>query len=127
MSADYDLFSRPFDSPFETLNAHRNEFSDEFVKWLKTNLHVFGEFCARAKAIRKRGRQYYGAKTILEVIRFESDIRSDEEFKVNNNYTPYLARLCMMVYPETNGLFATRVTKKVFQNQSLANADEIAV
>lgn len=120
---DTNLFNysyrRGLDFPLDILEANRGQFTDAFCEWLPTNLHIFSEFCARAKAIRKRGRKHYGAKTIVEVIRFETDLRSspDESFKCNNNYTAYLARLCMMAYTETDGLFETREAKKVYENE----------
>lgn len=108
------------DFPMNLVAENRGMFTDEFVKWLPENLHIFSEFCARAVAIRRRGREHYGAKTIFEVIRFETDFRSkpDESFKCNNNFTAYLARLCMIAYPETNEMFETRIVKKVYQNES---------
>lgn len=53
-----------------------------------------------------------GAKAIWERVRWETRIRekrSDAEcFRLNNNYTPYMARLFIQRHPEFDGLFATR-------------------
>ena len=111
---------RGLDFPLNIVADNRGLFTDDFVEWLPKNLHIFAEFCARARAIRKRGRKHYGAKTIVEVIRFETDLRSspDESFKCNNNYTAYLARLCMMAYTETDALFETREAKNFYETES---------
>jgi hypothetical protein len=101
------------------IEQNRGQFTDAFVDWIKVNYHVFGQFCKHAKALIKAGRKHYGAKTIIELVRYHTDIRQkgDEAFKVNNNYTSYLARLCMLVYPETDGLFDLRTVKKPYQNK----------
>ena len=48
-----------------------------------------------------KGRTHYGAKTIVEVLRYETDLRDSEQtFKLNNNYTSGLARLFMSEHGE---------------------------
>ena len=56
------------------------------------------------------GMEHYGAKAIMEVVRFHHTIGSTaaEPFKVNNNFTAYYARKFMALYPECKGFFETR-------------------
>jgi hypothetical protein len=123
--AEHNLFNYAprdvLDFPLNIVEDNKGMFTTDFIAWIPKNLHVFGEFCSRALAIKKSGRTHYGAKTIAEVIRFNTDIRSkpDESFKMNNNYTAYLARLCMLAYPQTNGMFELRETKKVYEKEGV--------
>jgi len=107
------------DFPMNIVEEHRGEFTDAFVAWLPKNLHIFGEFCEIALKLRRRGVKHYGAGSIAEVIRYHTLLRSNPEgvdFKLNNNYRAYLSRLCMMAYAETEGMFETRTTKKIYEN-----------
>ena len=108
---------RYLDFPLNLVEDNKGMFTEAFLAWIPHNLHIFGEFCVRAIAIKKSGRKHYGAQTIAEVIRFNTDLHSkpDESFKLNNNHIAYLARLCMLAYPDTDGLFETRETKAVYK------------
>lgn len=108
------------DFPLNLLAENRGLFTDDFAAWLPKNLHIFAEFCKIARDVRRRGVKHYGAGSIAEIIRYHTILHGKPEeketFKLNNNYRAYLARLCMIAYPETDGLFETREAKKVYQN-----------
>jgi len=54
---------------------------------------------------------HYGARGIVEVLRFHTLIKGkDPTFKINNNMTPLLARISMAMFPRLNGFFETRGT-----------------
>jgi hypothetical protein len=58
-----------------------------------------------------RGRGKIGIKMLFEVLRWNyymttSDPNSD--FKINNNYAPYYARLILERHPEWDGIFELR-------------------
>ena len=72
--------------------------------WLK-----FEEYALR---LINRGTKHYGAKAIFEVIRYHTKINTNEEFKINNNYTAYYARKFHKQYPQYDGFFETRKIKK---------------
>jgi tRNA U38,U39,U40 pseudouridine synthase TruA len=56
----------------------------------------------------RAGRTHYGARAIVELIRFETTVRQRGEFKINNNLTPALARWAMRTSPQLEGFFQTR-------------------
>jgi len=54
-------------------------------------------------------REHYGAKAIIEAIRFNEYLdKGPDSFKVNNNHAPYLAREFMHMHPQYDGFFETR-------------------
>jgi len=59
----------------------------------------------------RRGFRHYGAKSIFERIRWETDEADGDgvsTFKINNNYTAWYARQFMESHPAFEGFFRTR-------------------
>lgn len=88
-----------------------------FAAWIDSpaGRYVEAEVVRRARELRARGREHYGVKAILEVVRFHmptpdpgSRRAADEEFKINNNYSSLLARRIMERHGELRGFFETR-------------------
>ena len=58
-----------------------------------------------------KGFKHYGAKSIFERIRWETDIpdvTGKSTFKINNNYTSFYARRFVKFYPEHKDFFLFR-------------------
>lgn len=67
-----------------------------FLRWLRDNRDIYDAFEKRALQMARSGRKHYSAYTIVQVIRWETDLRDkDETFKINNNHTPAMARYFM--------------------------------
>lgn len=80
----------------------------QWKRYHLTNLHVWRRFDQNALAMAKV-REFYSARTIISVLRFEIDsINGDSLVKINDHYSPFYARLWMEVHPEHEGFFATR-------------------
>jgi hypothetical protein len=91
---------------------HTDIFPNEFAQWLYDNAHVFEAFSQEAQKIINRGFKHYSARTIIHVLRHHSAIaEADGEWKINNNHSPYLARLFDLYYPHYAGLFEYRKIK----------------
>lgn len=63
---------------------------DDLQAWFEAyhaaNPHVYEAFCEMAREIRAQGHRRYGAKTIMERLRWESPARyPDKAFKLGNN------------------------------------------
>jgi len=57
------------------------------------------------------GRKKLGIKTLFERARWELALTtSDPDFKLNNNYAPYYARLIMHQEPDLDGMFDLRTS-----------------
>lgn len=72
----------------KTLQAH-------FERFDQAHPEVYQEFKKVALDLFLRGRKHYGAKAIMEVIRYHRAVSgqdSDEPFKCNNNYPSRMAR-----------------------------------
>lgn len=85
---------------------------EDFFEFHKKNPKVFGLFSRFAIEAAASGRTHFGAKAIMERVRWEVDINTvgeNHDFKLNNNHTAYYARLFMKAYPEYKDFFRTRV------------------
>jgi hypothetical protein len=109
-----DLFTPRPPAIVETARQHTSKFSSDFLNWLPNNLHVWNAFVHEAERVIARGFKHYSARTIIHVLRHHSALEeAGGEWKLNNNYSPYLARLFDIVYPQHAGLWEYRETKKV--------------
>lgn len=82
--------------------------SSKFCAYHAQNPHIYQAFkTTTLKAIAK-GYKNYGAKSIFEIIRWETAIASNDIFKVNNNYTPFYARMFEKEFPEHEDFFRKR-------------------
>lgn len=73
----------------------------------KRNPQVYEGFKQKAlMAARKKRR--FSAMAIIQILRWETSVEGDDEFKINNNYAPYYARLFEIEHPEHKGFFVKR-------------------
>lgn len=84
-------------------------YREDFHAWLTDNYHVWERFKAEANKIRGAGWDHYSARTIIEVLRHESNLRDvGGRWKLNDWYTPDLARLYMELDSTADGFFEIR-------------------
>ena len=83
---------------------------DEFFRYLELNQPVWDAFVSYTLDAIKKNR-VVGAKAVMERVRWEVEIDKQTEFKVNNNYTAYFARLFSLFYPQHSAYFETRETR----------------
>lgn len=92
---------------------HEDEFKPGFKEWLGANFHVYDIFERLALKIANK-RDHYSARTIIEHMRFEDDVReiptSDHAFKLNNNSVPDMSRMFILRNPKHRELFETRIS-----------------
>lgn len=72
---------------------------------------VWRMFKAYTISLINRGFKNYGAKSVMERIRWEkayADENGINTFKINNNYTAFYARRFMTMYPLYEGFFRLR-------------------
>jgi hypothetical protein len=90
-----------------TPEAFRNDFPD----WLDRNWHVYVAFSEAADNVRRHGWKHYSARTIMEVLRHQSNVREvDGDYKIGNNAIPDCARLYITQNPGTEGFFTLKHT-----------------
>lgn len=86
------------------------KIADAFVDYHKANPGIYDQFKRFAFELRRAGRDHFGAKAILERIRYETAITGSGEFKINNNFASCYARLLILDHPEFSEFFETRRT-----------------
>lgn len=87
--------------------------AERFQTFHAANPHVLRAIIAKALQLQGAGHAFYGMKEICGVIRYEHAIQtvSDDGLKLNNNYTPFYARLAMKTEPALDGFFELRTQK----------------
>lgn len=101
-------------APLRMAQAHAFQFTPDFLDYLPVNLHVYEAFEREALAVARRGHKRYSARTIIEVLRHHSALREEGgAWKLNDHYTPYLARLFALMNPGYASMFEFRVAKAV--------------
>lgn len=81
-----------------------------FEEYHAENPQVWEGFIKITQETVDKGFKNYSAKGIFEIIRWHTGIRGNDQFKVNNNYTPHYARKAMREYSHLRGFFRTRVS-----------------
>lgn len=88
--------------------------TERFEKWMAEGGDaVYREFVTIAKQLRAAGHEHYGAKSILEVLRFHRSVRGPESdpFRINNVWGSRLARKAMLEHKDLENLFELRELK----------------
>lgn len=93
-------------------------FSDAaFEKWVHSDIgrEIADHFIKLAYGLHKRGFKHYGAKSIVERLRWHYMLKNvrcgKNEYKLNNNWTSRLARFAMQKAPILEGFFELRGLK----------------
>lgn len=79
-----------------------------FWEFHERNPRVYDRLVAMTRLKLSRGRPQVGMGQLFEVLRWEWDLTHDfrEEFKLNNNYRAFYARLIEKNHPDLRGVFA---------------------
>jgi hypothetical protein len=83
-----------------------------FKKYHEENPQVWEAF--KEYSLISKNEKYfknYSAAAIFEIIRWETEVRARDKFKVNNNFKADYARKMMNDYPEFEGFFRIRELK----------------
>lgn len=80
------------------------ELKDKFEIYHQQNPEIYNKFKELTLQV-LQNRARFGAKAIIEQIRWNSMISGNEDFKISNNYTAYYARKFMNEFSQHDGLF----------------------
>lgn len=90
-------------------NGLEPEAVARFKDFHGANPHVYAKLRELALHMVRIGRKRYGMKGLVEVVRWNINMETTgTEFRINNNYTAFYARLLMAREPELDGFFQTR-------------------
>ncbi len=82
---------------------------NRFIAYHEKNPHVFDAFYEAAKLIKASGRKKYGARTIIETIRWRQDLVTvSNDFKINDHYSCLYGRLVSAWDNSFEGFFNKR-------------------
>lgn len=100
-------------APLEQLELdfdHELTRTERFEKFHAENPRVYEVLVALAREwVTRTGRDRLGIATLYERARWDIAVATnDPEFKLNNNWKTYYARLIMLQEPDLAGLFARR-------------------
>ena len=114
MTADATQLSLSFTADSRIVLAPRTGTLDQrFEAWAKSNPAIVDAFELLALQAVRHGRKRIGAKAVVERIRWEYSIVSNDaaSWKCNNDYTSRLARLVTDRNAELRGVFQTRALR----------------
>ena len=84
---------------------------ERFEAFHQANPSIYTELEGMARELWTRGRRRIGIRMLWETLRWNYNLRvvSDDSIaRLNNNYTPFYARLLLEVHPDWAGLFQLR-------------------
>ena len=84
--------------------------SERFRAFHAANPDVYVALCTMARRLRRRGHSKYSIKGLFEVLRFQMATMetTDSDFRLNNNFTAYYARMIMAREADLRGFFTLR-------------------
>lgn len=88
---------------------HELTLQERFDLFNAHNPQVLAELERMTAALVDRGRRKVGIAMLFEVMRWNWYMTTDgDDFKLNNSYRAFYARLLMDIHPEWRGVFETR-------------------
>ncbi len=93
----------------------RKTTQERFEEFHRRHPHIYRLLLTYAREAKQRGFRQYAIKTIWELVRWHSDVitgtGAKEEFRLDNNYPSFYARLLMRNEPDLAGFFHTRESR----------------
>lgn len=88
-------------------------------KYMEASPEIYQMFCRFAwEYIMGKRKKRIGGRMIWERMRWETAIRGTDDFKLNNNYLPFLVRRFQKENPKVADVFTTRGGKHVSSTAS---------
>lgn len=91
----------------------QKDLKREWWSWHHKHKEVFELFEAKALELIGKGYKRYSSDGICHIVRWEMNVsrNAEDQFVINNNYTPYMASYFMYLYPQYKYFFETRIRK----------------
>lgn len=83
---------------------------DNFEKYHRDNPEVWRLWLRFTGDLLRAGRKHGGAGAVAERIRWEAVITTVGDYKINNNYNSFYARMFALCYPTRRRFFRTRIS-----------------
>jgi hypothetical protein len=83
-----------------------------FLDYHRENSLLWTAFEEKALEIISLGKKHYGARAVIEIVRYERlRLGASDGFKINDNFIAYYARIFEFLHPQYNGFFQMRKIK----------------
>ena len=95
------------------METRQDELQAEFDRYHQDNPQVYEAFKRLTFQLINAGRENFSASAVVERIRWGVSIGEygPDDFKINNNYRAFYARLFHVEHPQHDGFFRTRKQK----------------
>jgi hypothetical protein len=95
------------------MDTRQDELQAEFDRYHQENPKVYEAFKRLTFQLISAGRENFSASAVVERIRWGVSIGEygPDDFKINNNYRAFYARLFHVEHPQHEGFFRTRKQK----------------
>ncbi len=93
------------------MRTRNDEIREAYYAWDEAHPEAWYSFVRFTFQLIRAGYKHGSAKAVVERIRWESTVNPQafpEDFKINNNFTSFMARRFTSVYPEHGEFFFTR-------------------
>jgi hypothetical protein len=104
-----------YDDPrwVELFGRYPRKVLDRCAKFHVNNPQVWPLFKRAATQMKATGRKKYGARRIMEAIRWEIDLKrpAAQPFKINGDFVPIYARWLIYNHPEFKGFLELRAVR----------------
>lgn len=106
------------------METRAQQIYSRFEQFHLSNIDLWRWIVENADRLRRAGRDQYSMMTLIAVARFRRDVSTvtDEPVKINNDYSPYYARLYLALRPEADGFF--RLGKLVSEDEPARDVDQ---
>ena len=90
----------------------KSDAGKRFERFHAENPHIYRHIVQACRKLKERGWRHYSVRAIWNVIRFRYDVQTTaHDFKLNDHYTPFYARLIMKNEVDLVGFFEIRRAK----------------
>ena len=110
MNAQMTLPFEEFEATAANDNTEpKNKYEAQWREFHAKNPQVYELVKRYAYEVLAKGHEHYSVFTIIQRIRWHTEIETDgDTFKINNNHAPYYARLFHLDHPSHDGFFHLR-------------------
>ena len=93
------------------MKANKKLTIQDFLDYHAANPKIWELFLKFTMQVISRGYRHFGAKCVMERVRWYINVETKEDpWKINNNFAAFYARKFMEMYPEYLGFFRRRLS-----------------
>jgi hypothetical protein len=98
------------DGQYELVYDEQATLTARFEKFHRDTPNFYAELVKLARRFRAKTGRTCGIQRLIEIVRFDIEMtsKSDEEFKINNDFAAFYSRLIMCQEPDLDGFFQLR-------------------